>query len=885
MNFVTNVFKKYMNKNDATQSNPSRTMEPPPKIEIIPPTPIECPLTERGGKSEDEEAFEDASEMGPTLSNKDTPMLDNSNSDHAQTDKDAVFIDGINEADDVHKSKIPQSNPTDPNIMVDSLKGLSSQLIQESETFKDTDNDIKNNAQPGPLSEIHCKSHQTLDQAPFKDHLKLDAHTPMINGSQDKPIQTGATVENIEKVLIQQDAVRQNEGLELKTPGITVEGQDLSDPMIQVKPEKITDKGEDSSKDKIDENQILIGGTLKVEEGATIECGITNSEPNTVTDQFKTQKNHFEKHNKQNVIEIADREEAQNYICMEDIVKVSKLDSVETCADIDSNKRYLERQDTKEFEKIEKQFQKEEVEIHKTDQGVAGSYIIEENEELLLDDLDKILDEELNRSNDLSYMRQDTREFERLEKQFTERSKSNNRQIEDILEQLVEESINNAAKNLENPNNLTDLVKVTPNQNIAASQGNLTDLSSETLTKQEHKSTEVEAAINSRPIGANEKIFRKETNGSEAAEKNFVQDKYQSEELLDVDVKVEETQPLKDGCELDKKKVDSSLKTMIHISQNEIETANTILNEDTMSELIPESTKINPEDEQVRSGSDNCRFLDKNSTSSQSNISILPEASTSGVKQENLVKEATKITNKLAKPLSVSPKKSVKNKVEVRPTFRNKQNSQIALESNSSEIDENEELKKKVISLQQELESLKNPKADNNLLSLSSEANLSGDILKYRKLLAEYEQQIALQAYELDKLKQESEKNMRHFTNTEMAFSDVFEKYEKAKVVISAYRRNEEVLLENIEMAEEQVIALENKCAVMKEQSMEQIRRAQEQVKYEKNKYKQEMAKLQAQVKRLEIKASSLELELNQKKEECQALAALCDDITGRTSN
>lgn len=42
---------------------------------------------------------------------------------------------------------------------------------------------------------------------------------------------------------------------------------------------------------------------------------------------------------------------------------------------------------------------------------------------------------------------------------------------------------------------------------------------------------------------------------------------------------------------------------------------------------------------------------------------------------------------------------------------------------------------------------------------------------------------------------------------------------------------------------------------------------------------------MQGQIKRLEIKASSLELALKQKNDECQALAALCDDITGRTTN
>ncbi|KAL1498062.1 hypothetical protein ABEB36_008920 [Hypothenemus hampei] len=157
-------------------------------------------------------------------------------------------------------------------------------------------------------------------------------------------------------------------------------------------------------------------------------------------------------------------------------------------------------------------------------------------------------------------------------------------------------------------------------------------------------------------------------------------------------------------------------------------------------------------------------------------------------------------------------------------------------------------------------------------------------IRKYRHLLKLYEAQIATQGEDLEKLKIEFEKNMRHFTNTEMAFSDVFEKYEKAKLVITAYRKNEDVLLENLQSAEHQLNELECKCLKMKQQLTEQIKRAERQVEQEKEIYKRDITKLQAVVKRLEIKASSLEVALHQKTEECQALAALCDDITGRTN-
>lgn len=42
-------------------------------------------------------------------------------------------------------------------------------------------------------------------------------------------------------------------------------------------------------------------------------------------------------------------------------------------------------------------------------------------------------------------------------------------------------------------------------------------------------------------------------------------------------------------------------------------------------------------------------------------------------------------------------------------------------------------------------------------------------------MVAEYEMQISMQAAELERLRNEAEMNVRHFTNTEMAFSDLFE--------------------------------------------------------------------------------------------------------------
>ncbi|KAJ8945613.1 hypothetical protein NQ314_009141 [Rhamnusium bicolor] len=48
------------------------------------------------------------------------------------------------------------------------------------------------------------------------------------------------------------------------------------------------------------------------------------------------------------------------------------------------------------------------------------------------------------------------------------------------------------------------------------------------------------------------------------------------------------------------------------------------------------------------------------------------------------------------------------------------------------------------------------------------------------------------------------------------------------------------------------------------------------------DKYEMDINKLKAIIKRLEIKCGSLEVSLQQKTEECAALSALCDEVTGK---
>lgn len=62
-----------------------------------------------------------------------------------------------------------------------------------------------------------------------------------------------------------------------------------------------------------------------------------------------------------------------------------------------------------------------------------------------------------------------------------------------------------------------------------------------------------------------------------------------------------------------------------------------------------------------------------------------------------------------------------------------------------------------------------------------------------------------------------------HLTNTEAAFNDVHQKYERLKGVVSVYKNNETVLKESIQENVETIKTLETRYDQLKEHAMAQL--------------------------------------------------------------
>ncbi|KAF7277932.1 hypothetical protein GWI33_009049 [Rhynchophorus ferrugineus] len=194
---------------------------------------------------------------------------------------------------------------------------------------------------------------------------------------------------------------------------------------------------------------------------------------------------------------------------------------------------------------------------------------------------------------------------------------------------------------------------------------------------------------------------------------------------------------------------------------------------------------------------------------------------------------------------------------------------------------ENAALNNRIVELQKEMSKIKSEQKTIEKQVLSQKLTKSDQKEKYILLLEKYSHVINKQDQDLRAAKAEYEKCNEVFVKTEMAFSDLFERYQKARFVIENYKKNEEILEANVQLAEDQLAKLKDKYRALEGRYNEERGKANEEMQKEKQKQDSESTKLQAIVKRLEIKISSLETALKQKTEECQALSALCDDITG----
>ncbi|XP_043251752.1 calponin homology domain-containing protein DDB_G0272472 isoform X1 [Colletes gigas] len=153
------------------------------------------------------------------------------------------------------------------------------------------------------------------------------------------------------------------------------------------------------------------------------------------------------------------------------------------------------------------------------------------------------------------------------------------------------------------------------------------------------------------------------------------------------------------------------------------------------------------------------------------------------------------------------------------------------------------------------------------------------------RLLTERERDRTNFEQEKVKLQEELQITNFHLANTEDAFNDVHQKYEKLKGVVSTYKNNEIVLKESIQENMETIKTLETRYDHLKNHAMTQLEKANLELDAMRKQHEDETVKLHAMLRKAELKSNSLAELVEQKTKENKELAQILDEVIARVGH
>ncbi|XP_014485779.1 PREDICTED: transforming acidic coiled-coil-containing protein 2 isoform X2 [Dinoponera quadriceps] len=153
------------------------------------------------------------------------------------------------------------------------------------------------------------------------------------------------------------------------------------------------------------------------------------------------------------------------------------------------------------------------------------------------------------------------------------------------------------------------------------------------------------------------------------------------------------------------------------------------------------------------------------------------------------------------------------------------------------------------------------------------------------RLLTERERDRTNFEQEKAKLQEELQAANHHLTNTEAAFNDVHQKYERLKGVVSVYKNNESVLKESIQENVDTIKTLETRYDQLKDHAMAQLEKANLELDGIRKQNEAETVKLHAMIRKAELKSNSLAELVEQKTKENKELAMILDEVIARVGH
>ncbi|XP_033202334.2 transforming acidic coiled-coil protein isoform X1 [Bombus vancouverensis nearcticus] len=207
-----------------------------------------------------------------------------------------------------------------------------------------------------------------------------------------------------------------------------------------------------------------------------------------------------------------------------------------------------------------------------------------------------------------------------------------------------------------------------------------------------------------------------------------------------------------------------------------------------------------------------------------------------------------------------------------------------------------EELEKRKKEYEAELEKQKNAFQEkiNKLQAqmaqeIKSKSQMTVVVEEYEKsisrLLTERERDRTNFEQEKAKLQEELQATNVHLSNTEAAFNDVHQKYEKLKGFVSVYKSNEAVLKEGIQENMETIKGLETRYDQLKNHAKTELEKANFQLDAIRKQHEDETVKLHALVRKAELKSNSLAELVEQKTKENKELTQILDEVIARVGH
>ncbi|XP_078045889.1 transforming acidic coiled-coil protein isoform X3 [Augochlora pura] len=152
-------------------------------------------------------------------------------------------------------------------------------------------------------------------------------------------------------------------------------------------------------------------------------------------------------------------------------------------------------------------------------------------------------------------------------------------------------------------------------------------------------------------------------------------------------------------------------------------------------------------------------------------------------------------------------------------------------------------------------------------------------------VIEEYEKSISRLLTEKTKLQEELQATNVHLSNTEAAFNDVHQKYEKVKAVVSVYKTNEVVLRESIQENMDTIKCLQTRYDNLKIHATSQLEKANSDLENIRKQHEDEIVKLHALLRKAELKSNSLAQQVEQKTRENKELTQILDEVIARVGH